>query len=399
MYRASRALVALASVALLGTLFLGVDRLSSSALLNIQSAETLPGWTDVTSNPSPPAMAGAMMAYSWRAERFVLFGGWDGVTGLNGTWVYDPGNRTWNEIHPLVIPLARGDGMLVYDGVADAFILFGGWHEQTVGTYSRLSDTWFFYLTNTTWMERHPSASPSPRSDALVAYDHFDDIVLLVGGFNGTAYLGDVWGYSARNGTWFPRASAVLPPPRADGRMIYVDEQDRFILFGGNDFSGPNYTFHHLADTWSYGWRTNAWTPLTKSVGPGARDYPVFAFNPKVRLGLLTSGFGNGTILGDLWGFNIMTDEWIDLTPQHSPPSRFAAVGGFDLGHDVLVLFSGLANAGLLADTWHYAYGPLAGTPSVFPLTELIGVGLLVVGIASTALLAVLWRRRSRDPS
>ena len=54
-------------------------------------------------------MAGAMMAYSSRAHRFVLFGGWDGVAGLNGTWVYDPGMRTWNELHPDVSPLGRGD--------------------------------------------------------------------------------------------------------------------------------------------------------------------------------------------------------------------------------------------------------------------------------------------------
>src|SRR5881628_1409849 len=106
------------------------------------------GWTNVTPTLSPQPMAGAMMAYSSKAHRFVLFGGWDGVAGLNGTWVYDPGNRTWNALHPNVSPLGRGDAMFVYDNRSDNFVLYGGWHELADQTYIRLADTWVFSLEN-----------------------------------------------------------------------------------------------------------------------------------------------------------------------------------------------------------------------------------------------------------
>src|SRR5712691_3590605 len=66
------------------------------------------GWTNVSPSLSPPPMAGATMAYSSREHRFVLFGGWDGVKGLNSTWVYDPVNRTWSALHPAISPLGRG---------------------------------------------------------------------------------------------------------------------------------------------------------------------------------------------------------------------------------------------------------------------------------------------------
>src|SRR5256712_14156800 len=79
------------------------------------------GWTNVTPTLSPQPMAGAMMAYSSKAHRFVLFGGGDGVTGLNETWVYDPGNRTWTQLKPNLSPPRRGERKFVYEERANAF--------------------------------------------------------------------------------------------------------------------------------------------------------------------------------------------------------------------------------------------------------------------------------------
>ena len=323
-----------------------------------------------------------MMAYSSREHRFVLFGGWDGVKGLNSTWVYDPVNRTWSALHPAISPLGRGDGMFVYDERADNFILFGGWHEKANGTYIRLNDTWLFSLPNTSWMMGHPAVSPAARSDSEVAYDPRVGTVLLIGGFDGSAYLGDIWSYTPSNDTWSLRPAAVEPSPRADGRLVYIDDQDRFILFGGNDYSGPNSTFHHLADTWSYTWNSNVWRLVASSEGPSARDYPLFAYDSVSKVALLTGGYGNGTILNDLWALDIANDVWVDFSPSVSPPPRFAAAGGFDRMNQVLVLFSGLANTGLLADTWHYAYQPPPGTPSLLSPIVVVGVGSLIVGVA-----------------
>jgi len=365
------------------------------ATLSSRASDPPPAWTMVTSSISPPPMAGAMMAYSSRAERFVLFGGWDGVEGLNGTWVYDPRNVTWTAVHPLTRPTSRGDGMLVYDSVADVFVLFGGWHKEANDTYTRLADTWVFSLANHTWMAQHPVRSPSARSDAQVAYDSHADVVLVFGGFDGTSYLQDIWYYSLRNDNWSPRPSATTPSPRADGRMVYVDSQDRFLVFGGNDFSGPNYTFHHLSDTWSYDWKANDWTPLASAVGPSARDYPVFSVDPNAGLALLTSGFGERIILDDLWGFNLASDMWVNLTPEVSPPARFAAVGGFDPVKDVLVLFSGLANTGLLADTWHYAYGGPVGASAALPLGLAMASAVVLGVVVAIALWSSFKRRRS----
>jgi hypothetical protein len=362
--------------------------------VNTLSGDVQSGWTNVTSTPSPPPMAGAMMAYSSKDHRFVLFGGWDGAKGMDGTWIYEPGNRAWRELHPTVSPIGRGDGMFVYDSRSDKFLLFGGWHEETNGTYTRLDDTWLFSFQNTTWKERHPARSPSARSDSEVAYDPLLDTVLLLGGFNGSAYLGDIWAYTMSDDTWSARPAAVKPSPRADGRLVYIESQDRFILFGGNDHNGPS---HHLADTWTYSWNSNVWKLLSTKDGPGARDYPMFAFDPATRRALLTGGFGDGTILNDLWAFDIVIDTWFDLAPAISPPPRFAATGGFDPTENLLVLFSGLANTGLLADTWYYSSRPSSAAQDWLSPTALVGVGsLIVAGVAVGTLLVISRRRRSR---
>jgi len=394
MFSVTRSLPAvLTATAVLFGLVLSAGQ-SSSMRVGTLTFNVPPGWTDVSPSASPPAMAGAMMAYSSRAHRFVLFGGWDGVAGLNGTWVYDPGNRTWSALHPNVSPLGRGDAMFVYDNLSDNFILFGGWHELANQTYMRLADTWVFSLETATWTERHPPVSPAPRSDSEVAYDPRVGAVLVVGGFNGTAYLGDVWSYSPGNDTWSPRPASVAPSKRADGRMVYVESQDRFLLFGGNDYSGPNAANHHLADTWAYSWSSIMWTPLTPKEGPGARDYAVFAYDPAVGLVFLATGFGD-TILNDLWGFNLVSDTWVNLTPALSPPPRFAAAGGFDPVDNVLVVFSGLANTSLLADTWQYAYRPSSGASGSPPLIIVAGVSsAVVVGVAVAIVILRISRKR-----
>jgi Galactose oxidase, central domain len=384
------------ALAILATAAADVVSTTPSRLVVAQEVNLLPGWTNVSRAIKPPAMAGAMMAYSSKDHRFVLFGGWDGSHGLNDTWVFDPENRTWSQLHPPLSPIARGDHMLVYDDREDAFVLFGGWYEFANATYVRLADTWTFSLAGGIWTERHPRRAPSARSDPQVAYDSATAAVLLFGGFNGSAYLGDTWAYTVANDSWTPRLSPLQPSPRADGRMAYVPSQDRFVLFGGNDYTGPNFTFHHLSDTWSYVWNSNVWTALSNSIGPPARDYPILAVDPAANAILLTSGYGNRTNLNDLWSFSLMNNAWSNITPAFSPPPRFAAAGGFDLLNNILVLFSGAGNNGLLADTWYYRSGSPAGTNSGLSPFVIIGLGAIVVVFLAVGLGFITLRLRQR---
>lgn len=313
------------------------------------------------------------MAYSSRDRVFLLFGGWNGMP-LDSSWIFDPRVLSWTDVPQGPSPSARGDAMLVYDEGNDAFILFGGWYESPPETYHRLSDTWVFFYHNRTWVQRHPPVSPSPRSDSAVAYDGTDDIVLLVGGFDGSAYLGDEWYYSFRNDVWTPLSSTVRPSPRADGRMVYDPSQKLFLLFGGNDFSGPNFTFHHLGDTWGYEWTREMWFPIATEVSPSARDYPIFVHDSAAGEFLVFGGYGNYTFLGDIWAFNTTRRQWVDITTAGGPAPRFAAMGGYDIQHEALVVFSGASKEGLKADTWFFRYPPpIIGALLAAPVAPVMG--------------------------
>ena len=331
------------------------------------------GWTEITAPVHPPGVAGSMMTYDAEESMFVLFGGSVGHP-INETWIFDPGTLEWTEVHPSVSPPARADGMLVYNRGARAIVLFGGWYETPDDYYRRWNDTWAFYVVNRTWSERHPSSSPPPRSDAAVAYDDNEGTILLFGGFDGNTYLGDMWSYSFENNAWVPRSNARMPSPRADGRMVYDSQGRDFFLFSGNDYSDPSFKFHHLADMWRYRWIENEWTPVFLDTLPMPRTYAVFDQDPAFGELLMTGGYGNRTVLGDIWSFNTTRLVWRNITTPGGPSPRIAAVGGFDPIRGILVLFGGGDDSSVKSDTWIFRYPPpLVGSIFVSNPTPIAG--------------------------
>lgn len=341
------------------------------------------GWTNVTPVISPPAMAGAVMAYSSQDNRFVLFGGWNGTT-LGETWTLDPASLSWERLATQGSPPARGDGAFAYDSREDVFVLFGGWYDSPPEVYHRLGDTWIFYLSNATWVQTSPPISPSPRSDSAIGYDFQDGGLVLFGGFDGASYLGETWRYETRAARWTNSSPVFEPSPRADGRMAYDPRNNRFVLFGGNDFSGPNFAFHHLDDTWVYSWPENNWTIRPVDEHPSARDYAVFAYDDATGEFLLHGGFGERVILGDIWAFRTASDTWNEISVTDGPAPRFAAVGGYDSEDRIFIVFGGLGEKGLLADTWFFRNvsggAVVEGTPPY---------GVIVWAVAATGIAGI----------
>jgi len=348
---------------------------SGSQNRSVMDLDLPQGWTNVTGSVSPAALGGGMMAYDSSADLFVLFGGSDGEP-TNGTWTLSPQDGQWTKLNPLVSPPARADGMFVYDERERAFVLFGGWYEPSVEWYTRFGDTWVFYLENATWIERHPSSSPPPRSDSAVGYDPASGAFIVFGGFDGT-YLGDMWSYDFLNNTWRTLTSQGMPSPRADGRLTYDPSTRAFYLFGGNDYSGPNRAFHHLGDTWRYRFNGNSWSELFPAVSPAPRDYAVFA-TVGVNGELLTiGGYGNKSVLGDLWTFNTSREAWADVTVPGGPSPRMAGVGGYAPPDDVFVVFSGADLTSGKTDTWFLRYPPpLMGQIQTSSTTVQVGQSL-----------------------
>ena len=77
-----------------------------------------------------------------------------------------------------------------------------------------------------------------------MTYHAADGYVLLFGGANLSASLGDTWKFSA--GSWTQLSPSTSPNPRGDAAMVY-DAADHEVVFFGGTNSTKTFT-----DTWAF---------------------------------------------------------------------------------------------------------------------------------------------------
>jgi len=118
------------------------------------------------------------------------------------------------------------------------------------------------------WIERNVGGpSPWPRSDHAMAYDSSRGVTVLFGGMDANTVLGDTWEWDGDTWTLVDAGDSNgvdAPSARADHHMVYFEEDDVMVLFGGTCFGGTC----SFDDTWE--WDGDNWT-LVSDTGPSAR--------------------------------------------------------------------------------------------------------------------------------
>lgn len=332
-------------------------------------------WINATKAPSPPILAGDAMIFDKSQNRFILFGGQPKYITINQLWSLDPATLTWSQLNPpYPLPPGRADSMFVWlsptpvDPTQDSAFLFGGWYNNSAGVVGRLGDSWYYFPTNNTWQQISTHGTPSGRSDAAVAYDSVDNLVLMYGGYNGTSYLNDLWAYYPQNETWLQLSPPNLPP-LADARMHYDIKNHIFVMFGGNNNLSTTEDYNHYNTTWIFTPSSKSWSQVNPSISPPARDYAQFSYDADYGLFMLQGGYGNDVALADTWLYCSITNNWVQIHPEVSPPARFAGVMEYAPSIKTFVLFGGGINDTAINDTWVFQYTPLTkvtlGVPPV----------------------------------
>jgi hypothetical protein len=134
-----------------------------------------------------------MMTFDTAHGNSVLFGGRDEFGNYVGdTWLWT--GTTWSQQSPASSPSNRDSGAMSYDDYLGAPVLFGGFQCSSCSLGTWYNDTW--YWTGSNWSLQSPSASPSVRENAAMAYDAQTRTEVLFGGSttNGQI-LGDTWTY------------------------------------------------------------------------------------------------------------------------------------------------------------------------------------------------------------
>jgi hypothetical protein len=203
-----------------------------------------------------PPSGRAFFAYGYDAlrTRLVLFGGETAGGALSGEiWtltasvVAGPGfQMTWAQRTAASTvgygPAPRKHAKAVMlDGIT--FVLVGG-----EGASGMLDDAWMLLAAGSgagetfTWipMPLTGSAMPGRRSAAVFTQPGHSG-GWVYGGHDGSAALGDFWGYKAlgsTTGTWFQPGIGGSPSLLSRAAVVYDERSQRALVFGGLDGSG-----------------------------------------------------------------------------------------------------------------------------------------------------------------
>jgi hypothetical protein len=229
-------------------------------------------------------------------------------------------------------PGVRSRHGLVYDRSGKAAVLFGGvvW---TAG-WNLQADTW--ELHGRRWSRiSTPEAPPARHRGAMVYLDHQERTLLFGGQGETNELLADTWTYAARR--WRRvRAGAATPASRCGHSMAYDEQAGVAVLFGGID-AGMN----SLGDTWVFD--GTAWKHA-RGASPPARRYAAMAYDPELKGCLLHGGSEDEAgrrSFGDAWLFRDNT--WRPMGGSFGTDPRDDHGLGYHRGAKRTVMLEGMA--------------------------------------------------------
>jgi hypothetical protein len=222
--------------------------------------------------------------------------------------------------------------------------LIGGSTRQGDG-YHYFDDMW--YLEGAEWIR--VGSLPFPRSSHRVVYhEQRESLILFGGGFaQAVRAEGIIWEW--REGLW-KAIDGNLRAGTAEPEVCYDRKRNRMVVFGGwddaSDFRG---------DTWEW---LEPGLVQVDSTGPSARAGHVFAYDPVRQTCVLFGGQGVEGYLADTWEWDGRTWRQLDA---RGPSARWFPAYVTDAERQRIVVFGGRGPdapvpgrdaSGNLADTW-----------------------------------------------
>jgi hypothetical protein len=348
-------------------------------------------WTQLATNPTPPARYYASMAWDGADEYMVLFGGnGSGSTGfLNDTWTFLHGH--WTQLTPAVSPGARAAAGMAYDAHDGYLVLVDGEQYRTLvnlatETYvgADYNDTWTFSAGN--WTHQSTVDNPSARDSFGITYDPSIQSVVVFGGFNWTTYsLDDTWVYQAGNWGLVPSTYLGTPPGDRNNGALAFDPGVGAVLFGGH----TGYQYYN--DTWIFA--NGTWNG-TSFAGPSPRWGGSLAYDPLVGCLIEFGGYvpSNGSAFNPMpysnqtWGLGCPSGSGNGSSGNGS--SGHGSSGGGSSGNGSSGNGSGNGSGGNglggggLANHREFGNGP--ATPGGWIALPTVGTAIFMAGVGGS---------------
>ena len=305
----------------------------------------------------PPARFGQRMVYDPVNERVLLFGGavWDNrYTFFDDLWSYDPATNTWTEVEYGTGPSGRFNHMMVYVHDRHQLFLFGGWSAR-----DRIGDTWTYDIEANEWTQLHPQDSPHPRSDAAIAYDEANGVIVLFDGYcRDDRGRQDTWVYDFDEGNWIQMDPEESPKSQYGHYMIYDSMNGQMVMYGGHWTiweNGRSVSHGYSDGVWTYDYPSDTWTKVDTATSLPQRYWHTIAYDEDRGTMVVFGGSGATTpVLDDTWLYELSTNTWERLDTDEKPPERENSALAYDPVHEKFILFGGLKEIGEapLNDLW-----------------------------------------------
>ena len=276
-------------------------------------------WTQLEMHNAPDARFNTMLTYLPDRHQLFLYGGWSNEDRTDGTYIYDFETSTWTELHPSNQPSRRSDASIAYDPVNDVVVLYSGYLQNDTHT----QDTWLYSFTDENWIRQHPTNTPHGQYGHNMVYAEQTGQLLMYPGHwsiysGGTmishGYGGNIWEYNVADEAWTETHSPATPPGRYWGYLVYDSNQNRLILQGGHGVIDYD-------DTWTYDINTETWEKASQTIKPPKRGCQAMAYDPENNVVVVFGGFSeDGQSLGDTWILDCETLTWSQPETQTETP-------------------------------------------------------------------------------
>jgi hypothetical protein len=281
------------------------------------------------------------MAYAPSLGGIVAFGGAKacGVDVLTDTLVWRWNGVAWSDAG-MPFPSPREDALVAFDTRRRTLVVHGGRNAAAV-----FRDTWELDTSATRWRRRSAATDPNPGAleHAAAAFDQRRGRLVVFGGGSRDGRMFDAtWEW---DGTVWRNVSSKAPTARVGHSMAWSPTDSAVLLYGGFNPQGS------FRDLWK--WDGARWTQLD-TAGPATTEGPalVAAENTVWLVGAPAGGSSSQTL--GVWARR--QGRWVRLDRGAGPAPRVGQGIAYDPARRRLVLYGGFfpdTNRGS-SETWEF---------------------------------------------
>ena len=278
-------------------------------------------------NPSP--RVNMVIAFDPVGKNIVLFGGYEGTSYLNYTWIFN--GNDWVQPNPTNAPPVRSASAMSFDRVTGTLVLFGGYNGNQY-----LGDTWLWDGAMREWTEANPATRPKAVTLPMLYTDPLNGHAGMVGGYDGNLYRNETWQWTGTD--WLRLHPKTVLWARGAAVVANDVAHKKVVIFGGLADLNPN-------NTWT--WDGVNWTMENPATQPPLVYYIPAAYDPVLGRVVMYAGVSRQDAT---WAWT--GDDWALVSALTPPPLLNSQGMAFNVKTNELIMFGGAVQTTIVNDTY-----------------------------------------------